>query len=100
MQADLIIMMARENKQSDATLGTAIIVDDMPAIREVLNRILVSINIDVLAQAASLAHAITMCEQLKPSLVCLDIGLPDGNGLELLTKIKRTLPNTGVIIIS
>jgi len=30
----------------------------------------------------------------------LDIGLPDGNGLDLIKKIKTQHPNTGIIIIS
>ena len=32
--------------------------------------------------------------------VVADIGLPDGNGLELIEKLKKRTPETGVIIIS
>jgi DNA-binding response OmpR family regulator len=32
--------------------------------------------------------------------VLIDIGLPDGNGLQLITELKRCHPETGIIIIS
>lgn len=34
------------------------------------------------------------------SMVVLDINLPDGNGLELLTEIKETTPNLPVILLT
>lgn len=33
-------------------------------------------------------------------IVILDINLPDGNGLDLLKQIKKTKPETGVLIVS
>lgn len=81
-------------------IGTAIIVDDMLSIRQTLGRILENINIPVLAQASRANHAIALFEQLRPSLVCLDIGLPDGSGLDVLAKIKMIAPGTKVVMIS
>lgn len=37
---------------------------------------------------------------LKPDVVCIDYGLPDMNGLELLTKIKRQNESLPVVVIS
>ena len=81
-------------------IGTALIVDDMLSIRQTLGRILESINIPVLAQASRASHAIALFEQLRPSLVCLDIGLPDGSGLDVLAKIKMIAPGTKLVMIS
>jgi DNA-binding response OmpR family regulator len=39
-------------------------------------------------------------EQAHPTIVLLDIGLPDGSGLELLHQIKRRRPNTAVIMMT
>ena len=36
----------------------------------------------------------------KYDIVILDIGLPDGNGLDLLKFIKKSSPETGVLIVS
>lgn len=40
------------------------------------------------------------CASYKYDVVILDIGLPDGNGLDLLKKIKVISPETGVLIVS
>lgn len=40
------------------------------------------------------------CATYKYDVVILDIGLPDGNGLDLLKKIKVISPETGVLIVS
>jgi len=40
------------------------------------------------------------CVSYKYDVVILDIGLPDGNGLDLLKKIKVISPETGVLIVS
>jgi DNA-binding response OmpR family regulator len=40
------------------------------------------------------------CISYKYDVVILDISLPDGNGLDLLKKIKVISPETGVLIVS
>ena len=54
----------------------------------------------VVGEAGTLRKALAKAEELKPDLVLMDIGLPDGNGLEAIVKIQRMLPNTNVVILT
>lgn len=50
--------------------------------------------------AFSLAEARARCEQGSPRVVLLDLQLPDGDGLELLDRLRRESPDTRVIVIT
>jgi len=39
--------------------------------------------------AATASGGLALCESVKPDLVVLDIGLPDKEGLDILTQLKR-----------
>ena len=38
--------------------------------------------------------------QPQPDIILLDLGLPDGDGLELLPQIKKQWPDTEVIVLT
>jgi two-component system, repressor protein LuxO len=50
--------------------------------------------------AFSLAEARSRCEKSTPRVVLLDLQLPDGDGLELLDRLRRDAPDTRVIVIT
>jgi DNA-binding NarL/FixJ family response regulator len=55
---------------------------------------------DDIAVTDTVAHAKTIVASLKPRLALIDIGLPDGNGLELIDWIERHHPETTTVAIS
>jgi len=65
---------------------TAIIVDDEPKSRDVLKTLLNRFcsEVEILAQAGSVAEAKELIRQHTPELLFLDIEMPGGNGLQLL----------------
>lgn len=72
--------------------GTKIVViDDTPSIRAFLK---VSLEYEgaQFLEAASAKAGLSLCQQEKPDLVILDLGLPDVDGLEILPDIKETQP--------
>jgi len=78
---------------------TILVVDDDPQIRRTLDNVLASWGYECV-QAGTLAQAETEFAAEMPDVVLLDIDLPDGSGLDLLTKIKEQHPETIVIMIT
>ncbi len=48
----------------------------------------------------SLSEGFPKLSALSPSLLFLDINLPDGNGLEAIATVKKLSPETKIIMIS
>ncbi len=81
------------------TRGKILIVDDERFIRMTLAEALRSWNYDPV-EAASVEEATRLFSEEEPSVVLLDIDLPDGSGLDVLDEIKRQTPETIVIMIT
>jgi two-component system, sensor histidine kinase len=72
-----------------------LIVDDYPGARYLRSRILSEGGYEVL-EAGTGAEALLIARTLKPSLVLLDVNLPDISGLEVCEQLKRD-PTTAAI---
>jgi len=57
-------------------------------------------GIQVVGQAQSGSEAIELCERLHPDVVILDIRMPKGNGISALEVIKKTKPDTVVVMLT
>lgn len=76
-----------------------LIVDDEPEIVEILEDLLVQTGYDI-AKAYSQAEARIQIREFNPSLLLLDIKLPDGDGVTFLKEIKGNFPKLDVIMIT
>ena len=77
---------------------TVVIVDDEKSIRLAVE-LLLSTKYRVLS-AATCEAALQILEQEAPDLMLLDIGLPDGNGIDLLKTIKKSRPGLSAVMIT
>src|ERR1700730_18963753 len=78
-----------------------LIADDYPAIRKYVRSILEEHpGFDVCGEAADGAKAIEEATKLKPDVVVLDVSMPVLNGFEASRKIKASLPETAIVILS
>lgn len=77
-----------------------LVVDDDSTVRKSLAKVLQRYDhLVITAQTKSEAESI-ISSQLKINLAIVDLRLPDGSGLDLLTEIKKTQPDCEVIILT
>ncbi|MGE5470855.1 MAG: response regulator [Bacteroidota bacterium] len=77
-----------------------IIVDDNDMMRSVLRAMLRGEHYEVIGEARNGNIAVEMAERLKPDIVCLDVMMPEKDGLEALCEIKTARPETEVVMIT
>jgi DNA-binding NtrC family response regulator len=78
--------------------GKILIVDDEADLRAMLKSILEDDYTVALAEDAAALQK--FYAQEPPDVVLLDLKLPDANGLDLLPQIKKTWPDTEVIVLT
>ena len=78
--------------------GKVLIVDDETSLRELLVAALSELY-DV-AEAGTGAELQQFFFQTPPDVVLLDVQLPDANGLDLLPQLKKSWPDTEVIVLT
>jgi DNA-binding NarL/FixJ family response regulator len=84
----------------DQASPSVFIVDDHAVVSEGLQLYLEAAGMTVLGRSASGREAVQRVEKLGPQVVLLDVAMPDMDGLETLTAIKRARPETIVIMVT
>gem|GEM_PF-1076648 len=84
-----------------ATRTRVMLVDDHSDFRNLLVALLEGQpDLEVVAQAGSLAEARSQAATAKFDVVVLDLGLPDGNGANLIGELREASPRGAVLIMS
>ena len=78
-----------------------LLVDDHVLVRAGINSLLQTIDgIEVAAQANNGAEALRLVAEHRPDVILMDIAMDIMNGLEATAEIKRSFPQTNIIILS
>lgn len=78
-----------------------LIVDDSSAVRDGLRSILArQPGISVVGEAINGIDAIDKAERLRPSVVLMDVQMPEMDGIEAMAHIKGVLPDTRVLLLT
>jgi DNA-binding NarL/FixJ family response regulator len=78
-----------------------LVVDDHEVVRQGLVALLDRRSgFEVVAQAGSVAEAISLAARHAPDLVIMDVRLPDGSGIEACREIRAARPETRVIMLT
>ena len=78
-----------------------ILADDAGEFRDWLRSLLEgSSQFAVVGEAQTGSEAVRLSESLKPDLVITDVGMPDGDGLEVVKILREQLPEVQVIVVS
>ncbi len=76
-----------------------LLVDDEPEVRLPIRRFFVHKGFEV-QEAGSLAEAVAAFQTSRPDLYLLDYSLPDGDGLELLGRLKALDPSVPAVVLT
>lgn len=83
-------------------MSPSLVVEDDPAMRERLGRVLSMLGCDgpQIAWADSIATAKNMLDAQSFGIALVDIGLPDGSGVELIGWMQAAHPKVPAVVIS
>ncbi len=78
-----------------------LIVDDSAEVRENLAKLLKTIEgVRLVGEAFDYISGIDRFDKLKPDIIILDIDLPAGTGIQVLSEVKKISPSTIIIMFT
>lgn len=80
-------------------MSKILVVDDEVQLRTLLSRMLELERYEV-CQAGDCRTALKQLEFQSPDVVLCDVFLPDGNGVDLVSSVKKTAPNVEIILLT
>lgn len=86
--------------ESEFSRLTVLIADDNKVMRSMLREVLADAGLHVVAEAATGKEALSQYRKLKPKMVCLDMQMPEMNGVEVLIEIRNENPNVILLLIT
>jgi DNA-binding NarL/FixJ family response regulator len=80
---------------------SVVLVDDHAVVRTGLRLLLeAEPDLAVLAEASTAAEAVDRVAELKPAVLLLDISMPGGGGIGALERLRKTSPETRVLMLT
>jgi len=78
-----------------------LIVDDHKLTRQgIINFLEVQGDFEVKGEAANGEEAILLAKELKPDVILMDLNMPKINGIEAIREIKKSSPETKIIVLT
>jgi DNA-binding NarL/FixJ family response regulator len=78
-----------------------LLIDDYSPFRDFLRGALEQMPaIEVVGEASDGMEAVEKTRELNPDLILLDVALPEMNGVEVVCRIKRQLPDAIILIVT
>jgi FixJ family two-component response regulator len=79
---------------------SVLLVDDDPGFRDLAGRMLTALGLDVIAQVDTVSAALAAAADFQPRAALVDVGLPDGDGVELAAELSALPWRPRVVLIS
>ncbi|MGU3497412.1 response regulator [Mycobacterium sp. C31M] len=80
---------------------TVLLVDDHPVVREGLRGMIdAEPDLTVVGEAGSGREAVALAAALRPTVILMDLRMPDGDGVSTTERILADLPQTRIVIVT
>jgi len=79
---------------------TVLLIDDHQVVREGLKSALTSSGFTVVGEAASKDEAFAQIAHKSPSVIVVDLNLPDGSGLEVVSWARGISSTIGIVVLT
>jgi DNA-binding NarL/FixJ family response regulator len=80
--------------------ASVLVIDDHPLVRDGVKRSLTAAGFNCVGEASSLKEAIAMIALHNPHVITVDLNLPDGNGLEIISWVRKNSSTIAIIVLS
>ena len=80
--------------------ASVLVIDDHPLVRDGIKRSLTAAGFICVGEAGSLKEAIAMIALHNPDVITVDLNLPDGNGLEIISWARKNSPTIAIIVLT
>jgi DNA-binding NarL/FixJ family response regulator len=78
-----------------------LIADDHPVVRAGLSLMLeTESDLRVIGEASDGWEALKLAEQLQPRVLLLDLAMPELDGVEVIRRLRATLPEVGIVVFT
>jgi DNA-binding NarL/FixJ family response regulator len=77
-----------------------LIVDDVPALRELFRLALSDSRFQVVGEAADGVEAVQLARQTHPDVILLDVSMPRMDGLQAIPLLHEAAPGTRILMLS
>jgi two-component system, NarL family, nitrate/nitrite response regulator NarL len=78
-----------------------IIVDDHSLFRSALVHLFNSQpDFEVVGEAGTIKETLALADMYQPDLLLMDVGLPDGSGLDAITKLRHKKPDVHIVFLT
>lgn len=80
--------------------ATVLIIDDHASVREGIKSILTNDKFQLVGEAASKAEGFAQIAHHNPDVIIVDINLPDGSGLEIVSWARSLSQGMGIVVLT
>ncbi|CAB4667519.1 MAG: response regulator [Actinobacteria bacterium] len=84
----------------DESKISILVIDDHQVVREGLKKALEGAGFSVVGEAASKHEAFAQIAHKNPQVIIVDLRLPDGSGLEIVTWAREISPTLGIVVLT
>jgi two-component system cell cycle sensor histidine kinase/response regulator CckA len=95
---ELVHAQTAATPAADTRAIACAVVDDHPAVLDAACGVLERAGLDVVARAGTAADALPLIAHCRPDVAVVDVALPDGNGVEVASRIHAASPGTRVLL--